>query len=333
MKITIHDPTLRDGNHAISHSLSLKDIAKYCSAFDESGIGVIEVGHGNGLGASSLQLGIAKHSDSEMLECARNNLFETKLGVHLIPGFAKISDIKNAVDIGVDVFRVAAHCTEADLTQSYISYAREKNKTVHGVLMMTHMADEEKLLAESLKLQSYGAEAIILMDSAGHYDQRDVKIKIKALVEGLNVPVGFHAHNNLGLAVSNSLQAVESGASIVDATMCGFGAGAGNTQLEVLCAILSRYGYETGIEIFDICASIDALKDIAAVKYSPVINSSNLISGMYGICSGFEKHVNNAVRRFNVDKKLVYEELSKANAVAGQEDLIIETASRLATCN
>ncbi|MHC8300415.1 beta/alpha barrel domain-containing protein [Pseudomonas sp. ZS1P83] len=137
MSIAIHDPTLRDGNHAVSHSLSLEDIASYCQAVDGCGLSVVEVGHGNGLGASSLQLGLARYKDSEMLETARANLTHSRLGIHMIPGFARLSDIDTALQIGVDVLRIASHCTEASLTESYIEHARAKGAYVQGVLMMT----------------------------------------------------------------------------------------------------------------------------------------------------------------------------------------------------
>lgn len=332
MSITVYDPTLRDGNHAISHGLTLEDISSYCQAVDQSGVGVIEVGHGNGLGASTLQLGFARHSDRALLECARENISNALLGVHMIPGFAKINDIKVAIDMGVDVLRIAAHCTEADLTEKYIEYAREQNKTTHGVLMMTHMAPAEKLLEESLKLQSYGAMAVVLMDSAGHYVEKDATEKVSLLVDNLDVPVGFHAHNNLGMAIANSLAAVQAGATIVDGTLCGFGAGAGNTQLEALCAVLSRYDYDTGVDLFQLCGAIDNLQHLPMTN-APSIKTCNLISGVYGVCSGFEKHVAHASQRFNVHSSLIYEELSKRKVLAGQEDMIIEAASRLSKQN
>lgn len=328
MSITIYDPTLRDGNHAIGHSLSLSDIKAYCEAIDECGIGVVEVGHGNGLGASSLQLGIAAHADADMLACAREHLRKTRLGVHMIPGFAKISDIRVAIDNGVDVIRIAAHCTEADLTKSYIEFARNQDQCVHGVLMMTHMAPAERLLKEAKKQQSYGAQAIVLMDSAGHYDPREVEEKVGLLVQELDVPVGFHAHNNLGVAVANALTAVHVGATIVDGTLCGFGAGAGNAQLEALCAVLQRNQFATGVDVFALCRAIDHLHGLRFTN-APTVKTSNLISGMYGVCAGFEKHVTRASKQFGVEPRLIWEELSRANAVAGQEDLIIQAASRL----
>lgn len=329
MSITIYDPTLRDGNHAIRHTLGLKDIRQYCQAVDQCGVDVVEVGHGNGLGASSLQLGLAKHTDIEMLETARANLTHAKLGVHMIPGFSKISDIQTAIKMGVEVFRLASHCTEADLTESYIEYARSEGCFVHGVLMMSHMAEADVLLEQAKKQQSYGANAIVLMDSAGHFDPRSAYSKIELLVNGLDIPVGFHAHNNLGLAVANSVAAAQAGATILDGTMRGFGAGAGNTQLEVLCAVLQRYGFSLNVDVFQLCEAIESLSGIPPVQNSPIIGTSNLISGIYGVCSGFEKHVKKAANQFGVEQKDIYEALAKSHALAGQEDLIIAVASEL----
>jgi len=131
--IIISDPTLRDGNHAIRHQLSKEQIALYCKAADKAKVPVIEVGHGNGLGASSIQVGLCKETDFDLLSTARENLTHSKLGIHIIPGFATINkDIKMAMEVGVDVFRVASHCTEADVTRNHISYIREKGKEVYG---------------------------------------------------------------------------------------------------------------------------------------------------------------------------------------------------------
>jgi NAD(P)H-hydrate repair Nnr-like enzyme with NAD(P)H-hydrate epimerase domain len=228
IKILVSDPTLRDGNHAVGHQLNADQVAKYAAAAEAARIPVVEVGHGNGLGASSLQVGECALGDVEMLEIARRHLVNSQLGVHVIPGFATIHrDLQAALSVGVDVFRIAAHCTEADLTQRHISHVRNAGRQVFGVLMMSHMAPPEVLREEALKMESYGAEGVILMDSAGAYLPRDVTERVGELAEHLSIPVGFHAHNNLGMAVANTVAALEAGATIVDGTARGFGAGAG----------------------------------------------------------------------------------------------------------
>ena len=237
------DATLRDGSHAIKHQLTKENIIDYCNAVDDAGLYSIVVGHGNGLGASSLQVGLSLLKDDEMLSVARKSLKNTKLGTYMIPGFGTIEDnLRPAMDIGVDLFKIGCHCTEADTTRQHIEFLRNNGKEVVGVLMMYHFADKVKLLEESKKMQSYGANGVLLMDSAGASTPQMVKEVISFLVENLDVEVGFHAHNNLGLAVGNTLIAIEEGATIVDGTIRGFGAGAGNCQLECVIAVLEKMG-------------------------------------------------------------------------------------------
>jgi 4-hydroxy 2-oxovalerate aldolase len=330
-KVLISDPTLRDGNHAVQHKLTLAQVAAYAKAADSALIPIVEVGHGNGLAASSLQVGLCAVSDRDMLTTARENLHHSKLSIHVMPGFATIKrDLSMAIDVGVDLVRVACHCSEADITQRHIAYVRERGKEVFGVLMMTHMLAKEQLAEEALKMESYGAEAIMLMDSAGALLPTDVAERVQTLVQALHIPVGFHAHNNLAMAVANSITALESGAAILDGTARGFGAGAGNTQLEVLVAVLHKMGYETGIDLYKLLDAAD-LAERDLMPSIPAIKSTSIVSGLAGVFSGFAKHVDRVSLQFHVDPRDVFFELGRRRVVGGQEDLIIEVASALAS--
>ena len=332
-KILITDPTLRDGNHAVRHQLSREAFIAYCKAAEDARVPILEVGHGNGLGASSMLVGECRLSDDEILSVSREHLKNSRMSIHVIPGFCTIKkDLVRAIELGVDVFRVASHCTEADITDRHIHYVRAAGKEAWGLLMMSHMATPATLLEEAKKMESYGAEAIVIMDSAGAYFPEDVKERIGTLVNGLNVPVGFHGHNNLGMAVINSVTAVNAGATIIDGTIRGFGAGAGNTQLEVLVAVFERLGFETGIDLYKI---LDAA-DIAEKEFNPVaptISPLSIVSGLAGVFSGFAKPVARAAEDYKVDPRDIFFGLGKRNAVAGQESLIIEVARDLAEKN
>jgi 4-hydroxy 2-oxovalerate aldolase len=332
-KVYIHDVSLRDGSHAISHKLDKSQIIAYCQAAEAAGVPSVEVGHGNGLGASSIQIGLSRLEDVEMLSIARENLIKTKLAIHVMPGFATINkDLKRAFDIGVDLVREACHCTEADITERHIAFARERGKEVIGALMMTHMASKEILLEEALKMQSYGAEGVVLYDSAGAYLPHDVNEKISFLVANLNIPVGFHAHNNLGMAIANSLTAVESGARIIDGAIRGFGAGAGNAQLEVLVAVLQKMEYETGISLYKILDAAELAQD-KILEEIPSIKNLSIISGLSGVFSGFAKHVSRLAKEYDLDPRDIFIELGRRKVVAGQEDLIVEVALDLKKLN
>lgn len=328
--ITVCDATLRDGSHAYSHRITAEQIRVYAKSAEAAGYDYLEVGHGNGLGASSLQVGESLVPDAEMLRVAREQLHRTRLSVHVMPGFATIErEITEALAGGVDLFRVGSHCTEADITQRHVGHVRSAGRHVWGVLMMSHMASKEVLLEEAKKMQSYGAQGIVLMDSAGAYVPADVTEKIGLLAGALEVPVGFHAHNNLGLAIANSLAALEAGARIVDGTSRGFGAGAGNAPLELLAAVLRRQGYATSINLYH---ALDAA-DLAAKLFAgflPTSTGLTIVSGLAGVFSGFAKPVQRAAEQFGIDPRDVFFELGRRQVVGGQEDLILEVATALA---
>jgi 4-hydroxy 2-oxovalerate aldolase len=328
--IRISDPTLRDGNHAVAHQLTAAQVARYAAAAEETGISIVEVGHGNGIGASSLQVGLSREDDATMLRAAREALSRCSLGVHCIPGFATINkDLRPALDLGVDVVRVASHCTEADITQRHIGYVRERGKEAIGVLMMSHMAPVDVLAEEAAKMRADGVEAVILMDSAGAMLPADVAERVGTLVRGLDIPVGFHAHNNLGMAVANSIAAVRAGATIVDGTARGFGAGAGNTQLEVMVAVLEKMGFSTGVDLYKVL-DLGDLAEREIIPTVPTIKSISVVSGLAGVFSAFAKHVDRISKQFQVDPRDVFFELGRRKIVGGQEDIILEVAQQLA---
>lgn len=329
-KVIFFDSTLRDGSHAVRHQLSAENISNYCKGIDGSGLYVAIVGHGNGLGASSLQVGVSALADNEMLSTARKGLKKTRLGTFLIPGFGTIKDnLGPAIDLGVELVCVACHCTEADVTAQHIDYVRKKRKEAYGVLMMYHMASKERLLAEAKKMEGYGALGVLLMDSAGASDPGKVEETVKFLSKNLNIMVGFHAHNNLGLAVGNSLTAINSGAKIIDGTIRGFGAGAGNCQLEVLVGLLSKLKFKMDVDLYKLMDVSDEI--VAKIMHKPQeIDSVALISGIAGVFSGFAPHVRKAAERFGVDPRDIFIALGKKKMVAGQEDFIIDVALELA---
>jgi 4-hydroxy 2-oxovalerate aldolase len=327
--IIISDPSLRDGNHCVKHKISLDSVARYCKFADSANIPIVEVGHGNGIGAASLLIGLMPHTDIQMLQVARENLHKSKLGVHVIPGMATINkDIGPAIDVGVDVFRIASHVTEANLTQKHIEYVRRKGKTAYGVLMMSALADVKTLVAEAKKMEEYGAETFLIMDSTGTYLPKDVEERIKALKDNLSISVGFHGHNNLGLAIANSLIAAQNGATVIDACIRGFGAGAGNTQLESLIPVLEQSGFITDIDFKKVIIEADAVTEYM-VKTIPVTAPINILTGLHKLFSGFEKPIVKASKLFGVEYSSLIFELGNRKLVAGQEDLIMEVAQNL----
>ncbi len=332
-RIMLFDSTLRDGNHAVKHQIQKESIEDYCQAMDGTGIHTVIVGHGNGLGASSLQVGLALLDERTMLRTAHRNLDKTRLGAYMIPGFGTIKDnLEPAIEDGVELFEIGCHCTEADTTRQHIEYLRKLGKETYGVLMMTHMASPERLLEECQKMQSYGALGVILMDSAGAFTPEMVKRVICTLYDGLNIHIGFHPHNNMGIAVSNAYTAIQEGATIIDGTLRGFGAGAGNCQLEDLVALLEKTGIRTGIDFYRM---LDASEQVMPKMMEKDMGQDpiSIVSGQAGVFSAFKIHVIKAAKEFNVDPRDIMMELGRRKAVGGQEDMIVEIAERLSRPN
>ncbi len=327
-KIRIFDTTLRDGMHAVSHSFSLDDMVRIATALDEAGADTVEVSHGDGLGGSSYQYGFAAHTDEEYLRAVAPHLKNSKLAILLIPGIGTAEDLKMAADCGVKVARIATHVTEADVGQQHIQLAKEKGMEAIGFLMMTHMVTPKKIVEQAKLFESYGADAINCADSAGAMLPKDVEARISLLKANLNIPIGFHAHNNLGLAVGNSLAAIEAGADYIDTTLRGLGAAAGNTSHEVLVAVLKKMGMEVDEDLYKL---MDAAENIVQplMKRPLDIDKYSLSIGYAGTYGSFLLHAKRVAQSFGVDARDVLIELGRMKTVGGQEDMIFDVAYRL----
>ncbi len=328
-KIRILDVTCRDGMHAMAHQFTTDQIAAIAKGAEEAGIDTLEVSHGDGLGGSSINYGFGAATDKEWLDAAKSNLKNTKLGVLFLPGVGRMHDLEMAAQAGAKVARITMHCTEANISKQHIQRTRDLNMEAIGVLMMTHMVEPDQLLEQAKMLEDYGAEGVYMMDSAGHLIPEEVRRRVRPLVEKLSIPVGFHAHANLGLHMINTLTAIEEGVSMTDGCLRGLGAGAGNTPTEVLTAVLKMYGYETGIDLYKI---MDVAEDILApmLKSPPVVDKAALTIGYAGVYGSFALHAKRAAKRYGVDERDILIECGKRKVVGGQEDIIIEVAVELA---
>ena len=327
-RIRIVDTTLRDGSHAVKHQFELEDIERITSALNDANVYAIEISHGDGLAGSSIQYGWAKHSDDARLAVAQKVVDRSKITVLLLPGIGTRDDLKLSIERGAQVARIATHVTEADISEQHIRMAKDMGLEVMTFLMLAHMEPPEKMLEQAKLMEGYGADVVYVVDSAGAMIPDDVKVRIGLLKKKMQVEVGFHGHNNLGLAIGNTIAAVQEGATVIDGTLGGLGAGAGNAPTEVLAAVLDKMGYVTGIDLYKI---MDAAEDIVRpiMRRPQVIDRSSLILGYAGVYSSFLLHTYRAVEKFDVDPRDVLVELGRRRVVGGQEDMIIDVAHEL----
>src|ERR671932_1270454 len=245
----IFDTTLRDGSHAMAHQFTPDQVRAVVSGLVEAGVPVIEVSHGDGLGGSSFQYGFSKVPEENLLAAAADVIKDKKLAILLIPGIGTKDELRMAASYGVKVARICTHVTEADICEQHIGLAKQFGMEVVGFLMLAHMVPPEKIVEQGKLMESYRADCVYVTDSAGAMTPEDVREKVTALRQALQIEVGFHAHMNLALGVANTIEAIECGATQVDGSTCGLGGGAGNTPTEVLVAVLDKLGYNTGIDV------------------------------------------------------------------------------------
>lgn len=330
--VKLVDTTVRDGSHSVAHQFSPGQVAKVAGALDAAGVWAVAVGHGDGLGAGSRQYGFPAYPDHELIAAAAAAMESSRIATALLPGIGTKEDLRAAHDAGASVVRVSTVCTEADIGVQHLGLARELGMFAHTHLNMAHIGTLEVFAESGRIVADAGSEAVYLVDSAGAFMRDDVRAAVAALRDALpsEVEVGIHEHNNLSLAVANSVAAIEEGATIVDVTLAGMGAGAGNCQAEPLVAVLDRLGYDTGVDLFSLQ---DIADDYVRTELMPgpiVIDRLTGTLGYAGVPASFLLHAIRAGERFGVDPRQIVVELGRRNAVVGQEDMILDVAAKLA---
>jgi 4-hydroxy 2-oxovalerate aldolase len=328
-KIVIVDTSLRDGMSSVSHQFTPQNVAEITRGLDRAGVSTIEVAHGIGLGASSIQYGFAAATDVEYVRAAVAVAERADIAVLYVPGIATLADLAAAQEAGATTVRVAVHCTEADCAEQPIRWARAHGLRVMCFLMMSHKLEPGALAEQARKLESYGAQVIYVVDSAGALVPSGAGARVRALRAAVGVELGFHAHNNLGQAIANALVAAEEGALYMDGSLRGLGASAGNAQTEVLAAAFERAGYDTGVDLFGL---IDTAEYVVAplMKFPQIIDETALILGYAGVYSTFFHPTKRAARKYGVRERDILLELGRRGVIGGQEDMIIDVAAELA---
>jgi 4-hydroxy-2-oxovalerate/4-hydroxy-2-oxohexanoate aldolase len=200
-----------------------------------------------------------------------------------------------------------------------------------GFLMMAHMIEPEELTEQLLLLESYGANCVYITDSAGYMlpDQVTARVAHARAALKPETEIGFHGHHNLGMSIANSLAAVEAGATRIDGSVAGLGAGAGNTPLEVFTAVADRMGLETGIDLYKIS---DIAEDIITPMMDHMIRIDRdaLTLGYAGVYSSFLLFAKRSAAKYGLSSRDILMELGRRRTVGGQEDMIEDLALDMA---
>jgi 4-hydroxy 2-oxovalerate aldolase len=329
--VRLTDSTLRDGSHAMAHQFTTEQVRAIVHTLDASGVEVIEVSHGDGLGGSSFNYGFSAESEFDLIAAAVAEARQAKIAVLLLPGVGTIADLKHAHEAGAAVARIATHCTEADVSVQHFGAARNLGMETVGFLMLAHRIGPAELAAQARIMVDAGAQCVYVVDSAGALVLGDAQARVQAVLAevGDQAQVGFHGHQNLSLGVANSVLAVQAGARQVDGALCALGAGAGNAPTEVLAATFDRLGVRTGIDVQGV---LEAAEQVVRplIPRLPWMDRSSIVQGYAGVYSSFLLHAERAAERYGVPAHEILQRVGDRGYVGGQEDMIIDIALQIA---
>ncbi len=298
-RINVLDNTLRDGSYAVDFSFTPADTATICAELERAGVRYIEIGHGAGLGATARGLHPAVATDEEYLRAARSALVSARFGMFCIPGIASVDDIDAAADHGMGFIRVGTDVTRVAESRPYLERAKRRGLFATANLMKSYAVPPAQFAEAAAQSASFGADVVYLVDSAGSMFPEDVITYVEALRRRSQVRFGFHGHDNLGMAVCNSLFSADHGASFVDSSLKGIGRSAGNAATELVVASLDKRGYDTGIDVLRLLGVGDECA--CPLLRRPIFSSLDVVSGYAGFHTNFLPKVLVAAAEYAVD--------------------------------
>jgi 4-hydroxy-2-oxovalerate aldolase len=326
-RLNVLDNTLRDGSYAVDFSFTAADTAAICAALERAGVHYIEVGHGGGLGATAKGIYPAAASDEEYLRAARSALKSSLFGMFCIPGTARIEDIDLAADHGMGFIRIGTDVTRVAESRPFFERAKQRGLFATANLMKSYAVPPQQFAEAAAQSASFGADVVYLVDSAGGMFPEDVLAYLDALRQRTPVTFGFHGHDNLGMAVYNSVFSADHGCSFVDGSLQGLGRSAGNAATELLVASLDKRGYDTGIDVLRLLKVRDECS--CALLGQPVFTSLDVVSGYAGFHTNFLPKVLDAAEEYDLDPARMIIELCEIDRLGVSDEALRRVADRL----
>ena len=275
-KVMLHDSTLRDGEQQTGVAFTLDDKVRIAELLSEVGIQRIEAG---------------MPAVSKIDEEAIRSIVKRNLGPEIF-AFSRATerDIRLAADLGVD--GVVIEIPSNDEMIRY-GYQWPKERAQNAVIYATQLAHElglyvDLFLMDSSRLkpsefisrvkiiQKEGwVDAISIVDTQGVLSTPATRYYVRKLHEELCLPIESHFHNDMGLALANTLAAFEMGASVLHTTVLGLGPRAGQAATEqAALALQLLYGVDIGLKLdrlYDLCREVGRIARFDYPVNQPVV--------------------------------------------------------------
>lgn len=247
-KIKVLDCTIRDGGLINKHDFDLRLVREVYRAASEAGVDYIEVGYKNSRKYFSPdEYGPWKFCDDEDLLRVTDGIeSKARLSVMVDVGRVNMDDVKPADESPVDLIRTATYVKDIDKAIYMTNHFAEKGYET-AINIMAISRDRGPELDEALHQIEGEAkvDVVNIVDSFGALYQENIEDLVKRFQAIIKTKeIGFHGHNSIQLAFSNTIEAIIHNANYLDATVFGIGRGSGNCPLELLLGFLKNPKYD-----------------------------------------------------------------------------------------
>lgn len=275
-KFDILDCTFRDGGYYTDWDFSRDIVNSYLMGMNKLPIDYLELGYRNN--PEKEYLGEFGYCPVYLLKQIRE-LSQKKLAVMLNEKSTKVEDLAQLtkpINGLVDMIRLAVDPKNLLRAITLAKAIKKQGFEVGFNIMYMSKWDQYKDFYENLPEINGVVDIMNMVDSFGGVMPKEVEEIIKKLRQILTCKIGFHGHNNLEMALINTLTAIDCGVDSVDATILGMGRGAGNLNTELLLTYLNHNGLEVDFNsLSDIIAAFQPL----LAKYSWGTQLPYMISG------------------------------------------------------
>lgn len=243
-QIKVLDCTIRDGGLINKHNFDLRFVREVYKAVSAAGVDYIEIGYKNSKEFfSPKDYGAWKFCDDEDIKKAIDGIeSNTKISVMVDVGRVNLDDVKPADQSPVDVIRTATYVKDIDKAIFMCNHFADKGYET-AINIMAISKDRGPELDEALHQieKESKADVVNIVDSFGSLYQENIEHLVKRFKSIIKTKeIGFHGHNSMQLAFSNTIEAIIHNANYLDATVYGIGRGSGNCPLELLVGFLKN---------------------------------------------------------------------------------------------
>ncbi|MDD5280468.1 hypothetical protein [Acidithiobacillus sp.] len=238
------DVTLRDGGYRNNFGFCMDYILEHARLIQSSGVEYIEIAYRNGSIVHYENMGVTAYGSNEYIKTLKYELPDMNLVVIAHAVNITDADIYEMAEHGVAMLRFCLSTNNVQETLRLICLAKQCGMQTSINIVRISSIDLPTLASLVSAINNYRdvIDVIYFADSNGNLTPDSVRNIAKEIRCGTSIELGFHAHDNIGLAMSNSIAAVEHGASFIDASLLGMGKGIGNLKLEKLVAYLIMIG-------------------------------------------------------------------------------------------